>query len=116
MAAMIMRARDLNIISAEQEAKLYKQLHYRRWRNPEPFDLETKVTLPVAFKQSLELLIDENILQGHEIPLKIAEEYNLYLTPKMLAMICGVKPALFMDNSQSKVVLKIKDFKNRQSS
>ncbi len=116
MAAMIMRARDLNIISPEQEAKLYKQLHYRRWRNPEPFDLETKVTLPVAFKQSLELLIDENILQGHEIPLKIAEEYNLYLTPKMLAMICGVEPALFMDNSQSKVVLKIKDFKKRQSS
>ncbi|EZH64726.1 transcriptional regulator [Bacillaceae bacterium JMAK1] len=116
MAAMIMRARDLNIISADQETKLYKQLHYRRWRNPEPFDLETKVTLPVAFKQSLELLIDENILQGHEIPLKIAEEYSLYLTPKMLAMICGVKPALFMDNNQSKVVLKIKDFKNKQSS
>ncbi|PTY76788.1 transcriptional regulator [Heyndrickxia sporothermodurans] len=116
MAAMIMRARDLNIISADQEAKLYKQLHYRKWRNPEPFDLETKVTLPVAFKQSLELLIDENILQGHEIPLKIAEAYNLYLTPKMLAMICGVEPAIFMDNSQSKVVLKIKDFKKKQSS
>ena len=116
MAAMIVRARDLNIINAEQETKLYKQLHYRKWRNPEPFDLETKVTQPVAFKQSLELLIDENILQGHEIPLKIAEEYNLYLTPKMLAMICGVEPALFIDNSHSKVVLKIKDFKKRQSS
>ncbi|WP_096187068.1 XRE family transcriptional regulator [Evansella halocellulosilytica] len=116
MAAMIKRARDLNVISAEQEVKLYKQMHYRKWRNPEPFDLKTKVTLPVAFKQSLELLIDENILLGHDIPLKIAEQYNLYLTPKMLAMICGVEPALFMDNSQSKVVLKIKDFKNKQSS
>lgn len=116
MAAMIMRAKDLSIISAEQEVKLYKQLHYRKWRNPEPFDVETKVTLPVAFKQSLELLIDENILQGHEIPLKIAEQYNLYLTPKMLAMICGVEPALFINNNKSKVVLKIKDFKGKQSS
>ncbi len=116
MAAMIKRARDLNIISVEQEVKLYKQLHYRKWRNPEPFDAETKVTIPVALKQSLELLIDENILQGHEIPLKIAEQYNLYLTPKMLSMICGVDPALFMDNTQSKVVLKIKDFKQKQSS
>lgn len=113
MAAMIKRARDLEIISAEQEVKLYKQMHYRKWRNPEPFDLDTKVTSPVAFKQSLELLIDENILLGHEIPFKIAEQYNLYLTPKLLAEICGVKPALFMDNSQSKVVLQIKDFKNR---
>ncbi len=116
MAAMIKRARDLDIISAEQEVKLYKQMHYRKWRNPEPFDLDIKVTSPVAFKQSLELLIDENILLGHEIPFKIAEQYNLYLTPKLLAEICGVKPALFMDNSQSKVVLQIKDFKNRYNS
>ncbi|MYL47807.1 ImmA/IrrE family metallo-endopeptidase [Virgibacillus halodenitrificans] len=116
MAAMIKRARDLSIISVEQEVKLYKQMHYRKWRNPEPFDTETKVTIPVALKQSLELLIDENILQGHEIPLIIAEQYNLYLTPKMLAMICGVDAALFMDNSQSKVVLKIKDFKQKHSS
>lgn len=115
MAAMIKRARDLNIVTSDQEVKLYKQMHYRNWRNPEPFDLETKVTSPVAFKQSLELLIDENILHGHEIPLKIAEQYNLFLTPKMLAQICGVKPALFMDNSQSKVVLKIKDFKQKDS-
>lgn len=115
MAAMIKRARDLSIITAEQEVKLYKQMHYRKWRNPEPFDLETVATLPVAFKQSLELLIDENILKGHEIPLKIAEQYNLYLTPKRLAAICGVNPALFMDNNQSKVVLKIRDFKKKNS-
>lgn len=116
MAAMIKRARDLNIITVDQEAKLYKQMHYRKWRNPEPFDLETKVTKPVAFKQSIELLIDEGIFHGHEIPLRIAEQYNLYLTPKMLAEICGVEPALFNDNNQSKVVLKIKDFKNKYSS
>src|SRR5699024_2296487 len=103
MAAMIKRAGDLKIISVEQQAKLYKQMHYRNWRNPEPFDLDTKITVPVAFKQSLELLIDENIMQGHEIPLKIAEQYNLYLTPKMLAEICGVEETIFMDNNQSKV-------------
>ncbi|MEK5433023.1 hypothetical protein MKY88_19510 [Lysinibacillus sp. FSL R7-0073] len=113
MAAMIKRVKDLNLISPEQEMKLYKQMHYRKWRNPEPFDLDTKMTLPVAFKQSLELLMDENILKGHEIPMKLAEQYQLYLTPKMLGEICGVDPAIFNDNSQSKMVLKIKDFKKR---
>ncbi|MEK4715821.1 XRE family transcriptional regulator [Sporosarcina sp. FSL K6-5500] len=116
MAAMIKRARDLSLINGDQEVKLYKQMHYRKWKNPEPFDLETKTTVPVAFKQSLELLIDEGILKGHEIPIKIAEQYNLYLTPKMLAMICGVDPALFIDNSESRVVLKLKDFKRKHSS
>ncbi|MBE1557199.1 XRE family transcriptional regulator [Sporosarcina limicola] len=116
MAAMIKRARDLSLINGDQEIKLYKQMHYRKWKNPEPFDLETKTTVPVAFKQSLELLIDEGILKGHEIPIKIAEQYNLYLTPKMLAMICGVEPALFIDNSESRVVLKLKDFKRKHSS
>jgi len=115
MAAMIKRAKDLEIINADQEVKLYKQLHYRKWKNPEPFDLETKVTVPVAFKQSLELLMDEGILKGHEIPQMLAEQYNLYLTPKMLSMICGVEPTMFSDNSQSRVVLKIKDFKNKYS-
>lgn len=116
MAAMIKRAKDLELINADQEVKLYKQMHYRKWKNPEPLDLETKITVPVAFKQSLELLIDEGILKGYEIPIKIAEQYNLYLTPKMLAMICGVNPAIFIDNSESRVVLKIKDFKQKHSS
>lgn len=115
MAAMIMRAKDLDIITTAQQTKLYKQMHYRKWRNPEPFDLETKTTVPVAFKQSLELLIDENILRGHEIPIKIANQYGLYLTPKMLAEICGVAPEVFTNNENSKVVLKIKDFKDKSS-
>lgn len=111
MAAMIMRAKQLGIIDSEQELKLYKQMHYRKWRNPEPFDLDVKMTVPVSFKQSLELLIDENVLKGHEIKAKLAEEYGLYLTTNRLAMICGVEPAIFNDNSQSRVVLKLKDFK-----
>lgn len=111
MAAMIMRARNLGVITSEQQTKLYKQMHYRKWRNPEPFDLETKITVPVAFKQSIELLVDEGVLQGHEIPIEIANQYGLYLTPKMLAAICGVEPAVFADNNKSKVVLKIKDYK-----
>ncbi|WP_102694165.1 XRE family transcriptional regulator [Rummeliibacillus pycnus] len=113
MAAMIKRARDLDIISSEQEIKLYKQMHYRKWKNPEPFDNTTPVPEPVVFKQAFELLIDNNILKGHEIPLKIAEEYNLFITNKMLAAISGVNEAIFTNNSESKVVIKLKDFSNK---
>lgn len=111
MAAMIIRAKDLGIISSEQQVKLYKQMNYRNWRNPEPFDLEKTVTKPVAFKQSLELLIDEGILQGHEFKNSIAHQYKLYLTDYMLAQICGVDKHIFSNNNESQVVLKLKDFR-----
>lgn len=110
MAAMIKRAYDLGVITVDIQTKLYKQMGYRKWRNPEPFDLNTERTIPVAFKQSIDLLIDANILQGHEIPQKIAQQYNLYLTNKMLAMVCGVNEAVFTNNNESKVVMKLKDF------
>lgn len=116
MAAMIKRARDLNIITSDQETKLYKQMHYRKWKNPEPFDLDTKVTVPVAFKQSLELLIDNKLFKGHEIPKKIAEDYGLYLTPQMLAMLCGVEKEIFLNDTESRVVMKLKDFRNQKKS
>lgn len=110
MAAMIKRAYDLKIISIEVQTKLYKQMSYRRWRNPEPFDLDTKRTIPVAFKQSIDLLIDANVLQGHEVPVKIAQQYNLYLTNTMLAMVCGVNETVFTNNNESKVIMKLKSF------
>ena len=110
MAAMIKRAYALKIISIEVQTKLYKQMSYRRWRNPEPFDLETKRTIPVAFKQSIDLLIDANVLQGYEVPLKIAQQYNLYLTNGMLAMVCGVDETVFTNNNESKVIMKLKNF------
>lgn len=114
MAAMIKRAYDLNIINTEQQTKLYKQMNYRGWRNPEPFDLDKKRTIPVSFKQSIHLLIDENVLRGHEIPIKLAEEYSLYLTNAMLARVCGVSENLFKNNNESQVVMKLKDFKSRK--
>lgn len=115
MAAMIKRSRDLNIISSEQEVKLYKQMHYRKWKNPEPFDETTPVSVPIVFKQAIEMLIDNDVLKGHEIPLKIAEEYNLFITNKMLADICGVNEAMFTNNNKSKVVIKLKDFSNNET-
>lgn len=45
-----------------------------------------------------------------------AAYYNLYLPPKMLGMICGVDPIVFIDNRHSKLVLKIKDFKREYGS
>lgn len=110
MAAMIKRAYDLNVITVDTQTKLYKQMGYRRWRNPEPFDLSTNRTIPVAFKQSIDLLIDAKIVQGHEIPLKIAQQYNLYLTNKMLAMVCGVDESVFTNNNESKVIMRLKNF------
>lgn len=111
IAAMVLRATQLGLISTEEQTKFYKQMNYRGIRNPEPLDLKTKITEPVALKQAIELLIDEGVKQGHEIRNEIAHKYNLFLTKSVLARVCNVPESIFSSNGDSKVVVRIKDFK-----
>lgn len=109
IAAMILRARDLNLISATEQTKLYKHMQYRGFRNPEPFDLDTKITEPLAFRQSLELLVDQNVKAGYEIRKDIANSYNLFLTKAQLSQVCNVPESFFDEQHNSNIIIKLKD-------
>src|SRR5699024_1890704 len=110
MAAIIERSKQLNLISQDTRNKLYRQINYRGWRNPEPFDTETPTTEPLAINQAMELLIDEKIMTGFEIKSQIIEQYNLYITQKMLAEVCNVDESIFDDRGRVKLDLRIKRF------
>lgn len=112
LSAIIERAKTLNLISQDTRNKFYRQINYRGWRNPEPFDKEYSITEPLAIKQALELLIDEHIMTGFEIKSKIINQYNLYITQNMLAEVCNVDKSIFNDIGKTKLELKIKSFKN----
>lgn len=113
LAAIIERSKQLNLISQDTRNKLYRQINYRGWRNPEPFDKETPTTEPLAINQAMELLIDEKIMTGFEIKSKIINQYNLYITQKMLAEVCNVDESIFDDKGRVKLDLKIKKFENK---
>lgn len=115
IAAIIERSTQLNLINQVTRNKLYRQINYRNWRNPEPFDNETRTTEPLAISQAMELLIDENVMTGFEIKSHIISQYNLYITQKMLAEVCNVDKSIFDDRGKMKLGLKIKNFENKMT-
>lgn len=110
IAAIIERAHQLQLISVEKKSQLYRQMNYHKWRNPEPLDVETPVTEPLALSQAIELLIDEKVLSGYEIKRKIMEKYNLYISQKMLAEVCNTSENIFNHKSKLDLNLKVKKF------
>jgi Zn-dependent peptidase ImmA (M78 family)/transcriptional regulator with XRE-family HTH domain len=67
VSAMIMRARRLNLISAEHEEKLWKQYGTRRWRKAEPLDDELVPEQPAYLRRALELMLAANVVSTDSI-------------------------------------------------
>lgn len=91
IAAMIYRARDLNLISADDYLKLQKKISYRKWRKVEPLDdLPTPSSTPVLLKQSLELLVQQNILDPSDLSNELGIKYGTPFPNEILAEVIGV--------------------------
>ncbi|ANZ99331.1 hypothetical protein BFC22_04075 [Carnobacterium divergens] len=61
IASMIVRAKQLEIITPEQYQSLFKSLSRKRWRKEEPLDSLTPQAKPLAFEEALDLLFEEGI-------------------------------------------------------
>lgn len=66
IAAQIMRQQALDLLSKDQCARLWQALARRRWRNPEPLDLETPTETPVLLRRAAEFLAEHRALPFHE--------------------------------------------------
>lgn len=115
VSSMIMRSYQLGLITSIEKQNLFKHMSYKGYRKLEPFDKETKVNKPVAIRQAMKLLDDNNVRTGAEIRDELAEKYNLYLNLEFLSQVTDLPKQFFMDNSESGVVLSIKDNYNSKS-
>ncbi|HEC2201074.1 TPA: ImmA/IrrE family metallo-endopeptidase, partial [Staphylococcus delphini] len=106
IAAMIERGHQLGIINIHEKSRLYRYMSYHNLRNPEPLDKETPCSEPLALSQSIELLIDEKVMEGSEIKRRIMDDYNLYIPQSMLAEVCNVSEKIF--NHKNKLELNLK--------
>ncbi len=59
VAAMIMRARRLDLVSETHERRLWSQYSRRGWKRGEPFDDEWAPEQPVLLRRSFELMLDQ---------------------------------------------------------
>ncbi|HEC2244723.1 TPA: ImmA/IrrE family metallo-endopeptidase, partial [Staphylococcus delphini] len=105
IAAMIERGHQLGIINIHEKSRLYRYMSYHNLRNPEPLDKETPCSEPLALSQSIELLIDEKVMEGSEIKRRIMDDYNLYIPQSMLAEVCNVSEKIF--NHKNKLELNL---------
>jgi hypothetical protein len=69
VGAMIMRARQLDLISDQSAQRLWKYRATRGWRRREPLDLptETPVEEPRLLRRSIDLIISENVRSKNEL-------------------------------------------------
>lgn len=92
---MLYRARDLNLVTADEYLKLQKKLSYRQWRKVEPLDLNTPSPKPVLLKQSLDLLMQQNILDPSELSHELGIKYGTPFPNEILAEVIGVDLSQF---------------------
>ncbi|MEB4814949.1 XRE family transcriptional regulator [Bacillus thuringiensis] len=90
IGAMVMRAFNLGIISSEDYQKLQRQISYRKWRITEPLDTVKTISKPIALKQAVELLVENNVFKGYEIPKEIFKKYNVLLPTEFIEEITNV--------------------------
>lgn len=90
-AALIVRAKNLDIITQNQYQYLMKQLSQKGYRTAEPFDKETPLIKPRYIKQAMKMIIEEdgvtgsdflNTLQGNDITLSSGLVENILNLPK----------------------------------
>ncbi len=90
-AALIVRAKNLDIITQNQYQYLMKQLSQKGYRTAEPFDKETPLIKPRYIKQAMKMIIEEdgvtssdflNTLQGNNITLSSGLVENILNLPK----------------------------------
>jgi len=71
IAAMIMRAHQLQVISDEQSKRLWMNLSRRKWRTREPLDDITEPEQPRYLRRCFEHLVDQRIISTQEVPFQL---------------------------------------------
>lgn len=101
LSAMIYRAEELGLFTASQITYLKNQMTSCRYWHKEPYDDDMQIERPVAHKQSLELLVNNNIITKSEF--LRANPYH----PEELEAMCFLDKGYLQDtlkSSNSKVI------------
>ena len=89
VAAMVMRCEQLGIISEERSTYLWKQITRNKWRKIEPYDAEMKPEQPVLLRQSIKLLVDNNLISRE----KLKEAFSL--NENFVEEVCNLEKGYF---------------------
>ena len=91
IAMMIKRAEDLKFITSEQARWLWISLSKRGWKLKEPLDDEIEVEQPTLLRQSIKLIVEENLQTKQDIL------FDLPLDPSDIEKLANLPTGYFTE-------------------
>ncbi|MCV0026911.1 helix-turn-helix domain-containing protein [Bacillus sp. XT-2] len=113
ISAMIVRAHRLGVITPNQYQYLQRQISRNNWRVNEPFDDTKNLEEPVAIRQAVELLIENDVLDGKEFLQKLSKDYELSLLREEVELLLGLEKGYLKTETENVRIIRIEDLKNK---
>lgn len=111
ISAMIVRAHRLGVITPNQYQYLQRQISRYNWRINEPFDDTKNLEEPVAIRQAVELLIENEVLNGKEFLQKLSKDYELSLLREEVELLLGLEEGYLKTETENVRIISIEDLK-----
>ena len=108
IAAMIRRAKDLDIITADDYSRLMRNMQKQGIRKIEPLDDEMVTAEPSLLRQAIKILFDQKVFTPNEFLEEVSREYGLTLYPKDIETLLGLKKGTFEEKENPKMVINVK--------
>ncbi|MBD3894937.1 ImmA/IrrE family metallo-endopeptidase [Halomonas sp. ML-15] len=105
VASMIVRCRDLSLLSEQLELRLWKGRSARKWTKGEPGDEAFAIEQPKLMMRGVHLLVDNGIFERAELA------HQIGLPPETIEMLCNLRPGYLStqpDAGDNVVPLKLK--------
>lgn len=104
IAAMVMRARNLEIITVNQYTYLMRQISLKGYRASEPLDGEIEYRHPKALHQAVDCLTKTGNWSGYEL-LQWISSKGLALSESVLGELLNIDPSVFKVPSDDKILV-----------
>ena len=112
ISAMILRAYDLGKINYKKYMYLMKEMDKKGWLKKEPLDENIKATSPVLLKKSVDMLIDNNIMNSKTLFDNLSN-CGLSIYPEEIELLLGLKEGKLANKSNNKNNITNVNFKNK---
>lgn len=105
-AALIIRARQLELIKQNQYQYLMKQLSQKGYRTCEPFDKETPLMKPRYIHEAMRMIIEEDRVTGKEFMSELSMQ-GMALQSGMVENILNLPDGYLMQNDENGKLVKL---------
>lgn len=108
IAAMIRRAKDLDIITGDDYSRLMRNMQKQGIRKVEPLDDELVTAEPSLLRQAIKILFDQKVFTPNEFLEELSREYGLTLYPRDIEILLGLKKGTFDEKENPKMIINVK--------